>query len=245
MIPELVLSVGPFVLARVALYRRPGLSRPRVKPDCGLRTSFGGRLMVGEATFILIGLSCGMVYQRIRTTFIVEGTTMETKSLPQTDRRTVRARVSRVNLTHSKRPLPAVSAAVRRNTQQEARFMRAVMREVGRLARHNCLTWECQAARRLRSIDSYGVVLNLLRDPEVNVRIFVADVIGRCGYLASKKGQAQLRRRLRGLLKDDTVNDYEYGAFQLEEESSTTVARTASAALIALDCATHARKVLK
>ena len=126
-----------------------------------------------------------------------------------------------------------------RENKVEAPFMHRFRSMVARLVGHDSFSWECQTARHLRLTDSYEAFLNLLSDQDPNIRIFALDVIGRYGYLLSNQGQLNIRPMLHILLNDNASDDYTYGGFQDEDESLNTVARTARAALISLDCAAN------
>jgi hypothetical protein len=78
--------------------------------------------------------------------------------------------------------------------------------------------WEAAAARRLTGCRSPGELLARLRDPDADVRIVVARLLGRCGAALGEQ-RPQVIAELTRLLSDDAINSSGYGGFQCEDDA--------------------------
>jgi hypothetical protein len=92
--------------------------------------------------------------------------------------------------------------------------------------------WEAAAARRLADCRSPGDLLARLRDPDADVRIVAARLLGQLGATLGEQQSGAIAELAR-LLSDDAANSYGYGAFQCEDDAPPD--RVADAARDALN----------
>lgn len=94
--------------------------------------------------------------------------------------------------------------------------------------------WERAAAARLHWVASHLDLIDALGDPDANVRIIAADLLGQLAPLVDESGRGEIVEALLHALSDKGANDPGYGGWQAEDEPPVLVSATAAVALARL-----------
>jgi NDP-sugar pyrophosphorylase family protein len=105
---------------------------------------------------------------------------------------------------------------------------------VRRMVSEKHSTWERDAAKSLQWVNSWEDVIEMMDHDQPNNRILAADLAGRIGSMVDQDAQDALVRKLLMHLNDDKQNEYQYGRFQSDEESSVLVSEAAADSLAKL-----------
>jgi len=95
-------------------------------------------------------------------------------------------------------------------------------------------TWEREAARCLPYVSSHQELAAALRDPNANVRIVAARLLGQSRDLLSSSAREAVIEALLRVLEDPAQNDITSSSFGCDDESAYFVSATAAESLVVL-----------
>lgn len=117
---------------------------------------------------------------------------------------------------------------------------RQIVREIVNPTRS---TWERAAGQRLQWVSSHEDLLDVLNDPDPNLRIIACDVLGCVGDLVDKEALVHIQDELVKRLGDSEVNQIAYAGTQADEDSLVYVSEEAASSLVHLGYASDVKDV--